>query len=119
VYYKITTSAIFEISSTIKTFKYNDMSRGITYHPLFRRGQPMNNYFFKVIIEEDVHPDGTPGYHAYCPALKSCYTCAHTYEEAVANIKEAVEVYVESLIAYGEPVPAGAIEEETIDHPLP
>lgn len=79
----------------------------------------MSNYFFRVVIEEDEYPDGTPGYHAYCPALKGCHTCGHTYEEASANIKEAIEGYVESLIAHGEPVPSDVIEEETIDNPLP
>jgi len=65
----------------------------------------MKSYLFKVVIEEDGYPDGTPGYYAYCPALKGCSTCGHTYEETLKNIEEAIHSYVEDLIKAGEPIP--------------
>lgn len=37
------------------------------------------------------------GYFAYIPEFKGCVSQGHTYEEAVLNIKEAGELYLESL----------------------
>ncbi|WP_297212682.1 MULTISPECIES: type II toxin-antitoxin system HicB family antitoxin [Thermodesulfovibrio] len=45
-----------------------------------------------VIIEKDEH-----GYFAYCPELKGCHTQGDTFDEAMANIKEAIELYLETL----------------------
>ena len=36
------------------------------------------------------------GYVVCCPAL-GCFTQGDTYEEAMANIREAIECYLESL----------------------
>ncbi|ARE79788.1 type II toxin-antitoxin system HicB family antitoxin [Campylobacter helveticus] len=44
------------------------------------------------IIEKDDN-----GYFAYVPELKGCISEGNTYEEALANIKEASELYLESL----------------------
>lgn len=44
------------------------------------------------IIEKDAD-----GYFAYIPELKGCVSEGKTYEEAVLNIKEAGELYLESL----------------------
>jgi predicted RNase H-like HicB family nuclease len=80
----------------------------------------MKSYLFKVVIEDDEFPDGGKAYHAYCPALKGCHTWGYTPEEAKENIKEAVEGYIEDLIAHGEPVPADVLEQkqEEIQQPL-
>jgi predicted RNase H-like HicB family nuclease len=49
---------------------------------------------------------GEDGYWvAECPSLPGCISQGKTKEEAIANIKEAIELYVEDLIASGEPVP--------------
>ena len=45
------------------------------------------------------------GYHAFCPVLKGCHSYGDTVDEAVGNIKEAIEVYLEDLREAGEPVP--------------
>lgn len=45
------------------------------------------------------------GYVASVPALPGCYTQGDTYEEALANAREAIELYLESLIADKEEVP--------------
>ena len=37
------------------------------------------------------------GYVVSCPALPGCFSQGETKEEAVANIKEAIECYLESL----------------------
>jgi predicted RNase H-like HicB family nuclease len=70
----------------------------------------VKSYIFNVIIEEDEFEDGQKAFHASCPALKGCHTWGHTYEEALANIREAVELYVEDLIDAGEQLPAHSEE---------
>lgn len=45
-----------------------------------------------VIIERDEN-----GYYAFCPELEGCQTQGDTVEEALDNIKEAIELYLEVL----------------------
>ena len=47
---------------------------------------------FKIIIEKEPNNEG---YHAYCPSLKGCHSCGITKREAIKNIKEAIELYLE------------------------
>jgi len=58
-------------------------------------------YRYTVILEREA--DG--GFHAYCPALKGCHSQGDSLDEAVANIREAIEVYLESVAEQGEPIP--------------
>ena len=58
------------------------------------------NYTYRVIIE----PDGKH-FHAYAPALKGCHTSGKTIAEAKKHIRQAIQVYVESLIMDGETIP--------------
>ncbi len=46
---------------------------------------------FKVILE----PDEEGGYTVYVPTLPGCISEGDTIEEALANIKEAIELYLE------------------------
>jgi predicted RNase H-like HicB family nuclease len=64
----------------------------------------MKTYIFRVFIEEDPKDDRM-AYHAYCPALKGCNTWGYSYEEALKNIREAVDLYIEDLKENGEPIP--------------
>lgn len=45
-----------------------------------------------VVIERDEH-----GCYAWCPELNGCHTQGATVEEALANISEAIERYIETL----------------------
>lgn len=54
----------------------------------------MKSYVLRVVVEEDTTASAEKAYHAYCPALKGCHTWSHTYDEALANIREAVELYI-------------------------
>ena len=54
------------------------------------------------------------GYVAYAPALKGCVSQGTTREEALKNIKEAMEVYVEALLEDGLPVPT-EIGRDTVE----
>jgi predicted RNase H-like HicB family nuclease len=65
----------------------------------------MKSYAFKVLIQEDEFEDGKKAFSASCPALRGCLSWGHTYEEALSNIQEAIETYVEDLTESGEPIP--------------
>ncbi|MEH2135386.1 type II toxin-antitoxin system HicB family antitoxin [Nostoc sp.] len=45
------------------------------------------------------------GYHAFCPILKSCHSQGDSFEEAIENIREAMELYIESLRADNLSIP--------------
>lgn len=52
--------------------------------------------------------DPNPGSGAYTvtvPVLPGCVTEGATFEEALANAREAIEGFVETLVLLGEPVP--------------
>ncbi len=44
-------------------------------------------------------------FHGYVPALSGCHTFGKTIEETQKNLKDAISVYVSSLIADGEKIP--------------
>jgi predicted RNase H-like HicB family nuclease len=52
-----------------------------------------------------VHPAEEGGYWVEVPSLPGCYSQGETKEEALENIKEAIAVHVEDMIATGEEVP--------------
>lgn len=56
---------------------------------------------YKVIFE----PQEEGGYTVTAPSLPGCISEGNTYDEALANIKEAIALYLESLQADGLPVP--------------
>ena len=45
------------------------------------------------------------GYVAVCPALPGCVSQGRTKREVLKNIREAIEVYIESFLEDGLPVP--------------
>jgi len=47
------------------------------------------------------------GYVAYAPALRGCVSQGQTREEALANLKDAMQLYVETLLEDGIPIPGG------------
>lgn len=51
------------------------------------------------------------GYVAYVPALHGCVSQGRTKQEALKNIREAIEAYIEALLEDGLPVPTEAGKE--------
>ena len=45
-----------------------------------------------IVIEKDEY-----GYYAYCPELKGCHSQGDSFEEVLSNIREAIELYLETL----------------------
>lgn len=60
----------------------------------------MTTYRFSVVIEKD-----QDGYFGFCPSLQGCYTQAATYEEVLANLKDAIRLHVEDRLEGGEEIP--------------
>lgn len=65
---------------------------------------------YRVIIEQD--EDGI--FVADVPSLPGCISQGQTRTEVLKNIQEAIEVYIESLMAHNEPIPP-TIDEEIIE----
>jgi predicted RNase H-like HicB family nuclease len=65
---------------------------------------------FRILIEPD--EDGV--FVATVPSLPGCVSQGATRAEALRNIREAIEGYVESLQERGEPIPP-SITEEVVD----
>ena len=55
----------------------------------------------KVIIYTD--EDGE--WCASCPSLPGCHSQGESYEDALTNIKEAIELWIEDAIECGDPIP--------------
>jgi predicted RNase H-like HicB family nuclease len=53
-----------------------------------------------IVIESDAD-----GYYVSCPALQGCYSQGDTYEQAVANIQDAIRLHIDDRIADGEEIP--------------
>ncbi|MHB8519379.1 MAG: type II toxin-antitoxin system HicB family antitoxin [Limisphaerales bacterium] len=58
---------------------------------------------YEIVIEKE--EDRTAGYLVYCPALPGCFSNGGTPAEAKRNMREAMELYIETLVDHGEPVP--------------
>ena len=64
----------------------------------------MKSYLFRIVlIEED-----DDRWSAEVPTLPGCATCGDTQEEALANIRDAVEAYIRDMQKAGEEIPTDA-----------
>lgn len=64
---------------------------------------------FEVVLQ----PEEEGGFSVFVPGLPGCASQGETREEALAMIKEAIEGYLESLEAHGDPIPT-AVEVERV-----
>ena len=60
----------------------------------------MSSYRLSVVVEKDAD-----GYYAFCPQLQGCYAQGDSYEEALANIKDAMQLHIQDRIENGEEIP--------------
>lgn len=62
-----------------------------------------------------VYP-GEDGYWvAQCPSLPPCISQGKTKKQAIANIKEAIELYLQVLQEEGRPIPEDHLETVLVD----
>lgn len=52
-----------------------------------------------------IHHAEEGGYWAEVPSLPGCVSQGETLEETIANIREAIELYIEVLEDDGKPIP--------------
>ncbi|MBI5323781.1 MAG: type II toxin-antitoxin system HicB family antitoxin [Ignavibacteriae bacterium] len=71
----------------------------------------MSKINYRVIIRKE--PEG--GFTAMVPSLPGCITYGENLDNAVLMVKEAIELYVESLEAHGEEIPN---DENTFEYNL-
>lgn len=62
----------------------------------------MNEYKYTIILEPEAEEGG---YTVTVPSLPDCVTQGETMEEAIAMAKDAIRLFVETLIENSEPVP--------------
>lgn len=65
---------------------------------------------YRVLVEPD--EDGV--FVATVPSLPGCLADGPTRQQALANVREAIALYLESLDAHGDPIPP-PITEETVE----
>jgi predicted RNase H-like HicB family nuclease len=69
---------------------------------------------YRIIVTPDTQT-GTnkPGYTALCPTL-GVADDGDTIDEALLNIKKAIQVFVDSLVEDGQPVPVDEPEHDVV-----
>ncbi len=69
----------------------------------------MNVLSYRILLREE--PEG--GYTVTVPTLPGCITYGANVNEAIEMAKEAIELYLESLVEHGEDIPT---EENTLEY---
>lgn len=67
--------------------------------------------FYKILLRQE--PEG--GYTVMVPTLEGCITYGETLEEAKANAREAIELYIASLQDDHLPVPS---DEDLLEYSI-
>jgi antitoxin HicB len=57
---------------------------------------------YKIFLRKE--PEG--GFTVTIPSLPGCVTFGNTLDESIIMAKEAIEIYIDSLIAHGEEAPS-------------
>lgn len=60
----------------------------------------MTSYKFTAVIEKD-----EDGWFARVPELDGCYTQGDSYDEVVANLRDAIQLHLQDRLAQGEAIP--------------
>ncbi len=73
---------------------------------------PQTAQFTTVIVPEEA-TDGSLVYRAEIPELPGCMSHGESPEEALQNLEEARDLYIETLMAQRRPVPPGVTVSST------
>jgi predicted RNase H-like HicB family nuclease len=88
--------------------------RGLQNRLEYEERRPAMSHRNTVIFEKE--DEG--GYHVFCPTLPGCHTQSETIEEGVENIREAIRLYIGSLVEDGLPIPNEDILIKPIEIPV-
>ena len=70
---------------------------------------------YRVIIEKEYYPDGTPVYTAFVPTL-GIGDYGSTIDEVLKSLKNGIELAIECLVEENKEVPVDKIEETIVAH---
>ena len=73
----------------------------------------MKTLIFKVMLQEEEDRR----WSASIPALSGCSSWGYSKQEALDNIKDAAEIYIEDMIDAGEGIPSSSDTLEIIEEP--
>jgi len=73
----------------------------------------MKTLILKVLLKEE--EDGR--WSASIPALSGCSSWGYSKQEALDNIQDAAEIYIEDMIDAGEGIPSASDTLEIIEKP--
>lgn len=63
-------------------------------------------YYMSLPYHMEIIPDEDEGGYTVCyPDLPGCLTCSETLEGAVANVRDALRVWIEAMLEDGLPIP--------------
>ncbi len=74
----------------------------------------MKTYLFQVELQQE--NDGR--WSVWIPSLPGLASWGHTKEEALRNIHDAAEAYVEDMLEAGDPIPLEAGKVDVIERPV-
>ena len=78
----------------------------------------MRYYTFEMVIEKEAEDEG---YSAFSPNLRGCFSDGRTVEAAKANVRDAIQQHLQSLLAHGQPISQSErrvhVEELTVGVP--
>jgi len=85
----------------VRSIIFDGLSAARYHIAMAQARKKIKNYSYRIIIE----PDERGTFYAYVPALPGCHTWADSFEGARKNIRDAIDVYLRSLIADGQRIP--------------
>ena len=62
----------------------------------------MRSYTFEIVIQKE---EDDAGYFAYSPTLPGCFSSGWTRDDARRNMREAIQLHIESLRSHGQLIP--------------
>lgn len=71
----------------------------------------MKQLTYRIFLQKE--PEG--GYTVIVPTLKGCVTYGDNIDDAINNAREAIELYLESLIKHEEKIPT---DNNTLEYTL-
>ena len=74
-----------------------------------------SNYDYQVRISKLAEKDGG-GFFAIVPELPGCMSDGDTYEEALANVKQAINEWIETAKVRGQEIPSPCLYEDFNDY---
>lgn len=70
---------------------------------------------YTIILQPETDSEFVGYYNASVPALPGCFSYGANRKEALTNIREAIELYLEDLLQSGEPIPVDHTEQVKLE----